>query len=147
MPEPTASAPVGPRAILETCLYVNDLDAAQAFYREVLGLRELSRQEGRHVFFRCGDAMLLLFNPAATAQLLEEIPPHGAQGPGHVAFGVRQSELDAWRSRLSGQGVRIESEVLWPSGVRSLYFRDPAGNSLELTSPRLWGMEELRGPH
>jgi len=36
-------------------------------------------------------------------------------------------------------GVPIESEVRWPRGGRSLYVRDPAGNSVEIASPALWG--------
>ena len=49
--------------ILETCLYVDDLVRAEEFYRDVLGLTFVSRQEKRQVFFRCGQRMLLLFNP------------------------------------------------------------------------------------
>ena len=36
------------------------------------------------------------------------------------------------------RGVAIEAEVEWPSGGRSLYFRDPAGNVVELAPPTLW---------
>ncbi|MDQ3546548.1 MAG: glyoxalase/bleomycin resistance/extradiol dioxygenase family protein, partial [Verrucomicrobiota bacterium] len=43
-----------------------------------------------------------------------------------------------WRERLQEAGVAIESEVEWPEGGRSLYFRDPAGNSVELAPPTLW---------
>jgi predicted enzyme related to lactoylglutathione lyase len=38
--------------------------------------------------------------------------------------------------------VAIEKIVDWPGGGRSLYFRDPAGNSLELATPRIWGIGE-----
>ena len=55
-----------PEAILETCLYADDLAAAESFYREVFGLERVTRSEGRHVFFRCGSGMLLIFNPAAS---------------------------------------------------------------------------------
>jgi hypothetical protein len=33
----------------------------------------------------------------------------------------------------------IEKEFGWPRGGRSIYFRDPAGNSVELVTPGLWG--------
>ena len=59
--------------ILETCLYVDDLRAAEHFYRDVLGLVVVRRQTGRHVFFRCGRSMLLIFDPTATAMS----PPPG----------------------------------------------------------------------
>jgi len=66
------------------------------------------------------------------------IPLHGARGPGHLAFRAPKRELPAWRRRLSEAGVPIESEVVWPNGARSIYFRDPAGNSLELATPDMW---------
>ncbi len=129
------------RRVLETCLYVDDLQAAETFYREVLGLELVARQEGRHLFFRCGDGMLLLFHPEATRDPEGEVPPHGARGPGHVAFAVSgPEELEAWRRHLEAHGVAVEQEVIWPGGGRSLYFRDPAGNSLELAEPRIWGL-------
>ena len=130
--------------ILETCLYVDDLVAAKAFYADVLGLQFHSEVAGRHVFFRCGDAMLLLFNPAATAISTSEIPTHGAIGQGHVAFMLAESEIEHWRDHLVAQHVPIELEYTWGNGGFSVYFRDPAGNSLELTTPRTWGLEEQR---
>ena len=128
--------------VLETCLYVDDLVGAEQFYSEVLGLKVESRQEGRHVFFHCGRQMLLLFNPLASRESSDHFPPHGAFGPGHVAFGVREAELPAWTERLERRGVRIEKIIDWPGGGRSLYFRDPAGNSVELATPKIWGIEE-----
>jgi len=131
--------------VLETSVYVDDLALAERFYREVLGLETFTREPGRHVFFRCGDGMLLLFDPrtTATGQVVvgqAPVPRHGAVGAGHVAFGVPASEMDGWRASLIGHGVAIESEVDWPGGGRSIYFRDPAGNSLELATPETWGL-------
>ena len=128
--------------ILETCLYVDDLDRAERFYLEVLGLELASRQEGRDVFLRCGSRMLLLFNPLHTREPSDQFPSHGSFGPGHVAFGVREAELPAWADWLAQRGVAIERTIDWPGGGRSLYFRDPAGNSLELATPRIWGLGE-----
>ena len=70
------------------------------------------------------------------------VPTHGAAGPGHVTFSIRETEMAAWRERLSAEGVAIEKEVDWPGGGRSIYFRDPAGNSVELASARIWRLEE-----
>lgn len=134
--------------VLETAIYVDDLPAAEAFYRQVLGLELYSREPGRHVFFRCGAGMLLIFDPRTTAS--QEVivggvtlPRHGASGPGHVAFRVPERDLAAWRERLAAQGIAIEAEVEWPNGGRSIYFRDPAGTSVELATPRLWGLPEV----
>jgi catechol 2,3-dioxygenase-like lactoylglutathione lyase family enzyme len=133
--------------VLETSLYVDDLDAAERFYHGVLGLEVRGRHPGRHVFFRCGGGVLLVFAPEATAGAASmvdgtPIPPHGADGPGHVAFAVPEPELASWKHRLIQRGVAIEAEVRWPRGGSSVYFRDPAGNSLELASPAIWGLPE-----
>ncbi len=131
--------------VLETCLYAADLGGVRPFYREVLGFELIAEEEGRHLFFRCGEAMLLVFNPEKTASgstLVGEVPvpAHGAHGPGHAAFRVEEAELGAWRERLKECGVAIESEIAWPKGGWSIYFRDPAGNSLELATPAVWGL-------
>ena len=130
--------------VLETCLYVNDLVRAERFYADVLGLEFVSRQEGRHVFFRCGQAMVLLFNPLASRVENShdglQIPTHGAVGPGHVAFAASTADLPAWIAHLEAHSTPIERTIDWPGGGRSLYFRDPAGNSLELATPQIWGL-------
>jgi catechol 2,3-dioxygenase-like lactoylglutathione lyase family enzyme len=133
--------------VLEACLYATDLDAAERFYLDVLGLERYSAVAGRHVFFRCGTGMFLVFNPARTSgepSLVGGalVPAHGAIGPGHVAFAVADADLPTWRARLEAAGIAIESEVTWPRGGRSLYIRDPAGNCVELASPQLWGLED-----
>jgi catechol 2,3-dioxygenase-like lactoylglutathione lyase family enzyme len=127
--------------VLETCLYVDDLPAAERFYGDVLGLALVSRQPGRHLFFRCGGAMVLLFRAEASEGASSEVPPHGARGPGHVAFAMPEREIDEWTRHLESCGVTIELRMSWPRGGTSIYFRDPAGNSLELATPRIWGIE------
>jgi len=126
--------------VLETTLYAEELNPAEDFYSGILGLELDSKEEARYLFFKCGRSMLLIFNPQLTSRG-GPVPPHGAIGPGHVAFAVESDEdLAAWRSRLEERGVEIEAELDWPGGGRSIYFRDPAGNSLELTTPRIWGL-------
>jgi catechol 2,3-dioxygenase-like lactoylglutathione lyase family enzyme len=126
--------------ILETSLYASDLPAAENFYSQVLGLELFSRLAGRHLFYRLGESMLLIFNPEKSSQSSGDVPTHGARGPGHVAFVVGESELDSWREQLSRQKIEIEAEIAWPKGGYSLYFRDPAGNSIELATPQTWGI-------
>ncbi|OOG68372.1 Glutathione transferase FosA [Ensifer sp. M14] len=124
--------------ILETALYASDLDSAEAFYGGVLGLEKITRAGNRHVFFRCGPGVLLIFNPTETIK-----PPlsHGTTGQGHMCFRVAREALDAWKAKLEAAGIAIEADVAWPNGARSFYFRDPAGNSLECAEPGLWSIE------
>lgn len=135
-----------PDGVLESALYCDDLDAAQRFYQEILGLAVISRDPERHVFFRCGEGVVLVFRPERTESVETRvggapIPRHGARGPGHLAFRVEDDERDAWHRHLLDHGVSIESQVEWPGGGWSLYFRDPAGNSLELATASIWGIE------
>ncbi len=123
--------------VLECCLYAPDVEAAGDFYARVLGMECFASAEDRHRFFRCGGRVFLLFNAERTRQS-EDVPPHGATGPGHVAFSVDEAEIPAWREHLARSGVEIEKEVEWPGGARSLYVRDPAGNCVELAPARIW---------
>lgn len=128
--------------MLETCLYARDLEAARRFYEGTLGLEVLVSDMERHLFFRLGRGMFMVFHPEATAAEGGSVPPHGAEGPGHVAFAVSSGSLDGWRGRLAEEGVAVEAEQSWPRGGQSLYVRDPAGNSVELAEPRIWGLDE-----
>jgi catechol 2,3-dioxygenase-like lactoylglutathione lyase family enzyme len=127
-------------AVIETALYADDLQAAETFYGTVLGLEVIGNEAGRHVFFRVGEASVLLAFRAETTLNGDHLPAHGASGPGHFALGIDTESLGAWRQRLQSHGVAIEKEVDWPRGGKSLYFRDPAGNLVELVTPGIWGL-------
>ncbi|WP_217576907.1 VOC family protein [Mesorhizobium sp. GbtcB19] len=133
-----------PSAILESALYVTDLAEAETFYRDIIRLEPMGKVEGRHVFFRCGDGVLLLFNaeatkipPAPDARL--KVPPHGTAGEGHLCFAASAVEIAAWRRHLTANNIAIESDFEWPQGGHSIYIRDPSGNSIEFAEPRIWG--------
>ena len=128
------------KAVVETAVYVDDLDDAEDFYRRILGLRVMGKEPGRHVFFQVGEAGVLLAFRAEATLKGDPLPPHGAAGPGHFALGIDAEALDAWRTLLQGHGVSVEKEVEWPNGGKSLYFRDPAGNLVELVTPGVWGL-------
>ena len=128
--------------VLEAAVYADDLDAAARFYGGLLGLEEVLRHPPRHVFFRCGTTIVLVFRadrsriPPTDAAL--PVPPHGAEGAGHICFSVPGPELDEWAARMTEAGIAIEADFRWPNGARSIYVRDPAGNSVEFAEPKLW---------
>lgn len=129
-------------ALLEAALYAEDLDAAEQFYGTTLGLPKVTRVEGRHIFFKVGQCILLIFNPQATRDGSSNprlpVPGHGATGPGHLCFSASREEIAQWKQRLEAAGYPAEAQFDWPNGAQSLYFRDPAGNSLEIAEPGLW---------
>ena len=134
------------RGVLEATVYADDLGAARRFYGGVLGLPEVAAQADRHVFFRAGNSVLLVFRAEATRQPPAPgalpVPPHGATGPGHVFLTVAEDALSELADRLAEAGVPVEADFRWPHGPRSIYVRDPAENSVEFASPRLWNLPE-----
>ena len=122
-----------PRRVYETVVYGGELETLRAFYREVLGLREV--EDG---VFRLDDGgVLLLFDPAESSRPGRVVPSHGPTGAVHVAFAV--DSLEGWPERLANHGVALEQDKEWTrGGARSLYVRDPAGNSVELVEGDLW---------
>ncbi len=131
--------------VLEVALYADDLNAAAAFYGGILGLEEITRQDGRHVFFRSASTIVLVFRSEVTrlvaAQGSLPVPLHGTEGAGHVCFATKGANLDAWVARLKRCSVDIEADFFWPNGARSIYVRDPAGNSVEFAEARMWESE------
>ena len=85
---------------------------------------------------------MLLYHSTGRAISSTCAAAHGARGPGHVCFRVRADVLDALGAHLAACGQIIEADFLWPNGARSLYLRDPAGNSVEFAEPRLWSDQE-----
>ncbi|MBL8764764.1 MAG: VOC family protein [Phycisphaerae bacterium] len=125
--------------VSETVLYAADLGPTADFYARVLGLRELPARSELSAKFRLPDrGVLLVFDPRTSALPGREVPSHGAVGPGHVAFDVPAGCLQRWREELERRAVPIEREVAWDRGGRSIYVRDPAGNSVELVEGSIW---------
>jgi catechol 2,3-dioxygenase-like lactoylglutathione lyase family enzyme len=127
-----------PLRIFESVLYATDLRAAERFYRDVLELEVISSDE-LMLSFRCAGGVLLIFNPALSSPPGRGIPSHGTSGAGHLAFAATDAEREKWKQRLVAANVAIEAEIDWKQGGRSLYFRDPAGNSVEFAPLALWG--------
>jgi catechol 2,3-dioxygenase-like lactoylglutathione lyase family enzyme len=138
---PRVSTLTPPRTlgVYETALYASDVAATAAFYEQLLGLQPLPGLGSLGAAFRLPDGgMLLIFDPELSTTPGRQIPSHGAIGQGHVAFSVGPGGLEAFAGELRRREVTIESEVEWPEGGRSLYIRDPAGNSVELIEGEAW---------
>ena len=130
--------------IVETALYVDDLERSRAFYVDVLGGEPLLESQRLLALSIGGVSVLLLFQRGATLEPLPTaggvVPPHGASGAQHLAFAIRKESLDEWINRLVERGVPIESRVRWQRGGESVYVRDPDGHSVELITPGLWAI-------
>ena len=124
--------------VLETALYVADLDKAAAFYAEVMGLTCIHGDHRMRAYDVGGNGVLLLFPQGGSLQSIEtpggSIPPHD----GYVAFSVVADELEAWQDHLQAAGVALQGRTEWPRGGISLYFRDPDDHLLEIATRGLW---------
>jgi catechol 2,3-dioxygenase-like lactoylglutathione lyase family enzyme len=128
--------------IIETALYVDDLERASAFYRDILGLAAMLHTRTLHAYDVGGASVLLLFarGESLRSQISPggTIPPHDGSGPLHICFAVDPDALSEWEERLKQHHVAIEGEMSWERGGKSLYFRDPDGHLLELMTPGIW---------
>jgi len=130
--------------VIETCLYVDDLDRAGLFYENVLGLTAMTGDQRFRAYDVGGKSVLLLFRRGATLKTVHmpggTIPPHDGHGPLHLAFAVTADDLARWETRLAVHGVAIEGRTDWSAGGHSVYFRDPDQHLIELATPGLWAI-------
>jgi catechol 2,3-dioxygenase-like lactoylglutathione lyase family enzyme len=121
--------------VLETSLYVDDLERSSAFYTSLFGFEVMVADARLHALAVPGKHVLLLFRKRAS---LTMDTPHDGDGQLHVAFSIAKDALPAWESRLNELAIPIESRVTWPRGGQSIYFRDPEQHLLELVTPGCW---------
>ncbi len=131
----------GVNGVVETALYVADLERSTRFYQDLFGFPLIYTEGDRLRALSVADRqVLLLFRAGGSRRATETpngtIPPHDGHGTLHVAFAVTKEEMELWRGWLRDRGIGIESEV--NCGGLSLYFRDPDGHLLELISPGCW---------
>ncbi|MEW5977666.1 MAG: VOC family protein [Acidobacteriota bacterium] len=130
--------------VLETCLYVDDVERSAGFYERLFGFKALDR-DARFCSLSVNDeAVLLLFRKGATTREIATeggvIPPHDGNGSLHLAFSIAAEEYEPWKRQLENRAIPIESEVHWTRGGKSLYFRDPDDHLIELVTPGCWSI-------
>ena len=130
--------------VLETSLYVAQLDRSINFYTSLFSFEKLVSDDRFCALNVRGQQVLLLFRKRATLEPMVFpggiLPPHDGDGQTHLAFSIAAEDESEWTESLNAAGVPIESRVTWPRGGFSLYFRDPDGHLLELVSPGCWAI-------
>ena len=125
----------------EVSICVKDLDAMHKFYEEVVGLEVLRRDES-FVFFKVAEGYgghtqnLALFE--ATNRMFleaksEQLSP-AETTLHHIALNVALEDFESEKMRLEGLGLKVDATIHEWLHVRSLYFPDPEGNSLEFVA-------------
>jgi catechol 2,3-dioxygenase-like lactoylglutathione lyase family enzyme len=129
----------GVAGILESALYYPHAErgAVLRFYEETLGLRQVASWDNGCAY-RLGPGVLLLFDLELLDGQGGPVSDHGAAPGGHVCLVADSGEYGAVRERLASAKVEITHDHDWPKGGRSFYFKDPAGNLLEVADSDLW---------
>jgi len=118
------------RAIDYTVIFVRDMPAMRRFYEDILRFplsRELSPS---WIEYRVGGNTLALARPSRTSA---DVPTPSGTAALQLAFKVSAAEVDQCADEL----VRHCVDLLSPPtdqafGHRTLFFRDPDGNLLEI---------------
>ena len=132
------------KKVVETCIYCSDLQSMKNVYVRILGLSVIQEEQDRLIFLKAGKSMLLIFDPMQTRTNNGSLPVHGALTPPssiHFAMEIEEQEYHASKQLLASNKIAIEKEVNWDSQAKSIYFRDPAGNLVELITPGAWPVE------
>ncbi|XKH60598.1 VOC family protein [Halomonas sediminis] len=130
--------------VLETALYVENMDRARAFFEGIMGLVPFNADHRFTAYDAGAGSVLLLFRQGETLETvvlpkdMGTIPPHDGKGRVHLAFAITERELINWEHQLEDHSVKIEGRTHWPRGGKSLYFRDPDGHLIELATPGVW---------
>ncbi|MBV9562492.1 MAG: VOC family protein [Bradyrhizobium sp.] len=118
------------RAIDYTVIFVRDMAAMRRFYEGVLGFPLLRELSPGWIEYRVGGNTLALARPSRTAG---DAPTPTGSAALQLAFKVSAAEVDACASELAQRGVVLLSPPTdQPFGHRTLFFRDPDGNLLEV---------------
>jgi catechol 2,3-dioxygenase-like lactoylglutathione lyase family enzyme len=107
-------------------LAVSDLDRAEDFYRDVLGLERVIPEWDPPRVLASGGSGVALFPDG------DDSPGEGAPHILHVAFRVDREAFEAAQADLSERG--IETSFSDHGASHSIYFEDPDGHRLELTT-------------
>lgn len=111
---------------------VDDVDAAVAFYTDVLGFTVLSRPAPPLADVVRGHLRLLLSGPQTSGA---RATPDELAGPGRNRIHLVVADLDAELVRLREAGVEPLGDVVAGPGGRQVLVVDPAGNPVEVFEP------------
>jgi len=125
--ETHADRPGGMLGMHHVALFVHDLQACLAFYRDVVGMQEEWQPDPDNIYLTSGNDNVALHRLDADQML------NGAQRLDHIGFIMRSPEdVDAWHAHLLAHQVSIaQPPKTHRDGARSLYCLDPAGNLVQ----------------
>ena len=116
--------------------FVDDVDAAIGFYRDLLGFEVVMHPAPPFAMLDRGDLRLLLSAPGGGPGGGAAMPDGRLPEPGGWnRFQLEVADLDAEVDRLRGAGATFRNEIVEGVGGRQILVDDPAGNCVELFEP------------
>jgi catechol 2,3-dioxygenase-like lactoylglutathione lyase family enzyme len=113
-------------------LFVEDLEAAQQFYREVFGLPTLFEDE-TSVAFDFGNTIINLLKTTAARELIEPAVLAAREAGSRFQLTIVVDDVDAICAELAARGVELLSGPMYrPWGIRTASFSDPGGHLWEI---------------
>src|SRR5579859_537469 len=125
-------------ATVQVRYIVNDVDAAIAFYCNLLGFREVMHPAPSFAMLRLGDLRLVLSAPGGGPGGGQAMPDGSVPAPGGWnRFQLQVDDIEVAVQRLSAHGVRFRNELVAGVGGKQILVEDPAGNPVELFEPTI----------
>lgn len=120
------------KSIFAATLFVEDLDAAKAFYQKVFGLPVVFEDPNSAVF-KFGDTLINLLRITEAKELVEPAPVASREAGSRFVFTIQVDDVDAMCGELTARGVTLlNGPIDRPWGIRTASFRDPGGHIWEI---------------
>lgn len=121
-----------PNGIYAITAFVEDLEAAKQFYREVFGL-SIEFEDDASAVFNFGNTIINLLKTTAAHQLIEPAAVASREAGARIQFTIMVDDVDAMCAELTKRGVELLNGPMdRPWGIRTASFRDPGGHIWEI---------------
>jgi catechol 2,3-dioxygenase-like lactoylglutathione lyase family enzyme len=121
-----------PGKITAITLFVEDLEAAKEFYREVFGL-PVMHQDDASTVFDFGNTIINLLKIDAAHELIAPAGVAARESGARLQLTITVHDVDAVCAELAKRGVELLNGPMdRPWGVRTACFRDPGGHIWEI---------------
>jgi catechol 2,3-dioxygenase-like lactoylglutathione lyase family enzyme len=121
-----------PGPISAITLFVEDLDAAKKFYRDVFGL-PVAFEDGQSAVFKFKNTLINLLTKTAAHGLIKPAQVASREAGARLQFTIEVDDVDAMCAELTSRGVELLNGPMdRPWGIRTASFKDPAGHIWEI---------------
>lgn len=130
--EKSAQWSAWPKGISAITLFVEDIEAAKAFYQTVFGL-PVYYEDDNSAVFKFGNTLINLLKITSAPELIEPAAVANREAGHRFVFTIEVEDVDAMCAQLAERGVTLLNGPLdRPWGIRTASFIDPGGHIWEI---------------